>query len=148
MTGELKKDKSMKHLLALGLLAAVLSSACGDDSTTTTAPTPVRGSPVNESFEANLTPQGSVWRLFNAIQTGTVTATLSTTDQPSIVVGMGIGLRDATTTTCLLNKEVITTAGSAPQLSTTVDAGNYCVKLWDTGTLATPMAFTITLTYP
>ena len=134
--------------LAIWLLAAVLSSACGDDSSTSTAPTPIRPSPVNESFQSNLTPQGSVWRLIDTIQTGTMTATLSATDQPSIVVGMGIGLRDATTTACLLNKEVITTAGSSPQLSATVDAGNYCVKLFDTGTLTTPMAFTITLTYP
>jgi hypothetical protein len=138
----------MKHLLVIALLAAVLSSACGDDSTTSTAPTPVRGSPVTESFQSNLTPQGSVWRLIDAIQTGTMTATLSATDQPSIVVGMGIGLRNATSTACLLNKEVITTAGSAPQLSATVDRGNYCVKLFDTGTLTTAMTFTITLTYP
>ena len=61
---------------------------------------------------------------------------------------MGIGLRNATSTACLLTKEVITTAGSAPQLSATVDAGNYCVKLFDTGTLTTPMTFTITLSYP
>ena len=138
----------MKHLLVIALLAAVLSSACGDDTTTVTEPTPVRGSPVNESFQSNLTPQGSVWRLIDAIQTGTMTATLSATDQPSTVVCMGIGLRNATSTACLLNKEVITTAGSSPQLSATVDRGNYCVKLFDTGTLTTPMAFTITLTYP
>jgi len=138
----------MKHLLAIALLSAVLSSACGDDSTTSTEPTPIRSSPVNESFQSNLTPQGSVWRLVNAIQTGTLTATLSATDQPSTVVGMGIGLRNATSTACLLTKEVITTAGSAPQLSATVDAGNYCVKLFDTGTLTTPMTFTITLSYP
>ena len=66
----------MKHLLAIALLSAVLSSACGDDSTTSTEPTPIRSSPVNESFQSNLTPQGSVWRLVNAIQTGTLTATL------------------------------------------------------------------------
>ena len=138
----------MKHLLVIALLAAVLSSACGDDTTTVTEPTPVRGSPVNESFQSNLTPQGSVWRLIDAIQTGTMTATLSATDQPSTVVGMGIGLRNSTSTACLLNKEVITTAGSSPQLSATVDRGNYCVKLFDTGTLTTPMSFTITLTYP
>ena len=141
----------MKHLFAIALLAAVLSSACDNNSntpTTPTTPSPVRTSPVNETFQSNLTPQGSVWRLVNAIQTGTMTATLSSTDQPSTVVGFGIGLRNATSTACLLNKEVITTAGSAPQLSATVDAGNYCVKLFDTGTLTTPMAFTITLSYP
>lgn len=138
----------MKHLLALALLAAVLSSGCGDNSTSTTEPTPVRTSPVSESFQSNLTPQGSVWRLVNAIQTGTLTATLSATDQPSSVVGMGIGMRNATSTACLLTKEVITTAGSAPQLSATVDMGNYCVKLYDMGSLKTPMTFTITLSYP
>ena len=139
----------MKQVLVIAVVAAVLSSACGDDSTTpVTEPTPIRGSPVNETFQSNLTPQGSVWRLVDAIQTGTMTATLSATDQPSTVVGMGIGLRNSTSTACLLNKEVITTAGSSPQLSATVDRGNYCVKLFDTGTLTTPMAFTITLTYP
>ena len=30
----------------------------------------------------------------------------------------------------------------------TVDAGDYCIKVFDIGTVATPMAFTVSITYP
>lgn len=130
------------------VLCAVALSACGNDSTTTTPTTTTRTSPVTESFVSNLTVQGSVWRLVSAQQSGTLTATLSTTDQPGTVVGFGIGLRNGNATNCLVTKDIITTAGSAPQLSAAVDAGSYCVKVFDTGALTRPMNFTVTITYP
>ena len=137
----------MTAIKATLLIAALLCAGCGDD-TPTTPITPTRTSPVTETFISNVTVKGSVRRFFTAIQTGPMTATLTTSDQPSTVIAFAIGLRDSSGTGCLITKDVITTAGSAPQLSAQVDAGTYCVRLADTGTLTTPMNFTITLTYP
>jgi hypothetical protein len=134
-------------LAALFVTIAVAVSGCGDDSTSTPI-TPTRSSPVTERFESNLVVQGSARRIISAIATGTLTATLTTVDQPSAVVNFAIGLRDSNGTGCLISQDVVTAAGTAPQLSAQVDAGDYCVKIADTGTLTTPMKFTITITYP
>ncbi len=131
------------------LVAAVLTPGCGNDQTTTPTPTttPTRSSPASETFTSNLTVQGSAWRFVNAIAGGTVTAILTTTDQPQKVVGLGIGLRSGTAG-CLVTREVIAAAGSSPRIDATVDAGAYCIKVFDTGTLTTPMNFTVSITYP
>jgi hypothetical protein len=132
-------------LVALGLLTG---SACGNDPATPTTPTTTtRSSPATESFVSNLTVQGSAWRFINAIQAGTVTATMTTTDQPSTAVGLGIGLRSGLSG-CLVTREVVAAAGSSPQITATVDAGDYCIKVFDVGQVATPMAFTVSVTYP
>jgi hypothetical protein len=133
----------------LSLVLAVISAAsCSNNpSTPTPTPTPTRSSPATENFTSNLTVQGSAWRYINAIAAGTVTATLTTTDQPSTVVGLGIGLRSSGSG-CLVTREVIAPAGSSPRIDATVDAGAYCIKIFDTGTLTTPMNFTVSITYP
>ena len=132
------------------LLVAVLTPGCGNDQTTTPTPTtttPTRSSPASEAFTSNLTVQGSAWRFVNAIAGGTVTAVLTTTDQPGTVVGLGIGLRSGAAG-CLVTREVIAAAGSSPRIDATVDAGAYCIKIFDTGTLTTPLNFTVSITYP
>ena len=60
----------------------------------------------------------------------------------------GHGSADGSGTGCLLNSSVTAAAGSAPQLSAPVDAGDYCVKLFDVGGLTAPMSFTLTIVYP
>jgi hypothetical protein len=137
----------MKPVTACALLLSTVLCGCGKDATPT-APTP-RTSPVTETFSSNLVVQGAVWRIVTAAQTGTLTATLTTTDQPSTVVGVGLGVKSGSGVTgCLLNSSVTATAGSAPQLSAQVDAGDYCVKLFDVGALSSTMSFTLTIVYP
>jgi hypothetical protein len=128
------------------LIVSALLTGCGGDSSPTAPTTP--SSPVTETFSSNLVVQGSVWRIVTASQAGTLTATLTTTNQPSVVVGVAMGLRNGATTGCLLNNSTTAAAGSAPQLSAQVDAGDYCVKLFDVGTLTTPMSFTLTIVHP
>ena len=66
-------------LLAIALLLAGLGAGCGDESTPTT---PSTTTPVTETFSSNLDPKGAVWRVFTVRQSGTMTATLSSTSQP------------------------------------------------------------------
>lgn len=140
------------NVCGIMILAAVTAAlaGCGNDQTTTPTPTdttPTRDSPATENFTSNLTVQGSAWRFVNAIAAGAVTATLTSTDQPSTVVGLGIGLRNGTAG-CLVSREVVAVAGSSPRIDATVDAGAYCIKIFDTGSLTTPMNFTVSITYP
>jgi hypothetical protein len=137
----------MKPVTACTLLVlSAVIGGCGKDSTPA-APTTTRTSPVTETFTSNLIVQGSVWRIVTAAQAGTLTATLTTTNQPSAAVDVGIGVR-STGNGCLLSSSVTAPAGSAPHLSAPVDAGDYCVRLADTGTLTAPMSFTLTIVYP
>lgn len=131
--------------LASLLAFLVVAAGCSKDST---SPTTTRTSPVTESFTSNLVVSGAAVRLVSAEQTGTLTATLTTSDQPATTVGLAIGLRNGTASGCFITKDVIATAGSAPQLSAPVDIGNYCVKVFDVGQLQRPMNFTVTISYP
>jgi hypothetical protein len=137
----------MKSVTACALALSAVLCGCGKNATPT-APTPTRTSPVTETFSSNLVVQGAVWRIVTAAQAGTLTATLTTTSQPSTVVGVALGVRSGTGTSCLLNTSVTAAAGSAPHLSAQVDPGDYCVKLFDVGGLNTTMSFTLTIVYP
>lgn len=130
----------------LWLVVALLSVRCGNDPNASAPTPPPRTSPVTETFQGTLPLQGSVWRLINAVQAGPLTATLSSTDQPSAEVGLALGLRNGNT--CLVTRDVVAIAGTAPQLSLPVDGGDYCVKVWDVGGLTSPLSFTITISYP
>ena len=141
-----KMSKRSRLALFLVLLPALAVSACGNDSTT--SPTTTRTSPVTETFTSNLVVSGAAVRLVAAAQSGTLTATLTTSDQPNTTVGLAIGLRNGTGSGCFVTRDVITTAGATPQLSAPVDAGNYCIKVFDVGQLQRPMNFTVTITYP
>ena len=50
-----------------------------------------------------------------------------------VVVGLGIGIPQANGSGCHLTQTMQTGASSAPQLTVAVDAGTYCVRLYDPG---------------
>lgn len=126
-------------------LLCVLSGACGEDNPV--APT-TRQSPATEVFTSNVNVQGSVWRMITAIQTGSFSATMTAADQPTIQLGMALGIRNGTGSGCLVTQEVIATAGPALQLTAQLEAGDYCVMVFDVGQLRSPMNFAVTINYP
>lgn len=133
-------------LLVSGLLIlAIAMAACGD-ATTPTAPTT---SPVTETFSGQFIPGGGASRAFTAASSGTVSLTLtSITLATGATAGFGIGIPQANNAGCLLN-QVVQAAGSAtPQITATVEAGTYCVRVYDTGALTVPVAFSITIVRP
>lgn len=134
-------------LVCICAVPAALGAGCGNNDATPTAPT-TRSSPVTETFSSNLTVQGSAIRMITAIQSGTFTATLTSAAQPGVQVGLAIGLRNGNASQCLATREVMAAAGSSPQLSAQVDAGDYCVRIFDIGQLQSPMNFSVTLSYP
>jgi len=90
-----------------------------------------------------------VSRQFGASTNGTVTAMLTNAAGPNTVVGLGIGVPTTGLAKCALSTAIQTNAaGSTPQLSATVDAGNYCVVVYDLGTLTSAIDFSVTLVYP
>ena len=128
------------------IAALAMTAACGSSTTPTTPTTPT--GPTTSIFASRLTPGGAVSRQFGASTNGTVTAMLTNAAGPNTVVGLGIGVPTTGLAKCALSTAVQTKAGSTPQLSATVDAGNYCVVVYDLGTLTSPIDFSVTLVFP
>jgi len=139
---------SMKSIIWLGVLVASLAvtAGCGKDNTTPTTPTPT--GPTTSIFASRLTPGGAVSRAFGTTATGTVTVMLTNAAGPSTVVGLGIGVPTTGLAKCALSTAIKTAPGSTPQISAAVDAGQYCVTVYDLGTLTSAIDFSVTLVYP
>ena len=142
-----KFDSRPIRCLAALAAAIALSVGCGSDNTTTTAPTTTT-SPTTSIFTSRLTPGGAVSRSFGATTTGTVTVMLTNAAGPSTVVGLGIGVPTTGLAKCALSTAIKTASGSTPQISAAVDAGQYCVTVYDLGTLTSAIDFSVTLVYP
>jgi hypothetical protein len=131
--------------LALVVLAA-FTAACGDD-TTTTAPSTPTGT-VTETLNGIMAPKGQAVRTFTANQAGTVTVLLAGA-QPSVTLGLGVGVRGATGADCQFSQTLNTLPATTPQLSVSVDPGTYCAGAYDIGTVGQPgVTVTVTVTHP
>ncbi len=126
------------------VVVVLVVSGCTAESPTTPS---AAASPVSVTFASNLTPGGTVTRLFTAAGPGTVTLTLDSLAQP-VTVGLSLGLTRADGAGCYGSTSVQATAGSLPQISIDVDAGNYCAAIYDVGTIVESVAFSITIAHP
>ena len=123
---------------------AAMVAACGDDTSTATSPsTPTK--PAAETWSSALAPGGASSRSFMVSAAGTINVTMTSAGS---TVGLGVGLPRVSGGGCRLGVSVNTGGGSAPQISTQADAGQYCVQVFDLGTLTDPISFTLTIDHP
>ena len=144
-------SRARLSLIAL-LLAplAVVSAACDNGpttpDTTTTTTTPVT-SPVTETFSSQLAMSGFSARSFTAAKPGSASVTLTSIGSSSTLkVGLGIGIPDSLGSGCLFTRSIETAAGGS--VTANVDAGTYCVRVYDIGTLTSTVNFTATIIRP
>ncbi len=79
---------------------------------------------------------------------GTVTVTLTTVGPPVVSVGLGIGVPGGGAS-CNLSMAVGSAApATTPQISVPVDAGTYCVQVYDVGAVPDHINFTVSVTHP
>ena len=129
--------------LVLGFIAT-MGAACGDDTSTATSPsTPTK--PGAETWSSALAPGGTSSLSFTVMAAGTINVTMTSA---GTTVGLGVGLPRVSGGGCRLGVSVNTGGGSAPQISTQADAGQYCVQVFDLGTLTDPIPFTLTIDHP
>jgi hypothetical protein len=138
----------LKTVLAGVVLASSLVLAgCGDDDPPTT-PTD-EPTVTTVTFASNLALKGSSTRSFVTTRTGVVSVTLTHVNNGTTLrVGLGVGIPLGDGSGCVLSRSVETVAGNAAQLELSVDAGSYCVQIYDPGTLTTVVPFSINLVYP
>jgi hypothetical protein len=131
------------HTLLLVSLVAVAGAGCDNNSTNPDATTTV------EQFASRIQEKGSAWRQVNVATGGDVKLQLVTLTQVDAVMNLGIGTISGTQ--CVLAANVDTKADSSavnPQLTRTVAAGTYCVRIADIGNLTQIVDFTIRIEKP
>jgi hypothetical protein len=99
-----------------------------------------------ETFASFLSIGGTSARTLTVSQSGTISVTLGSVT-PTALIGMGIGIPVSASSICSLSNSLSATAGS--QLTIAVDAGTYCVEMYDPGGLIAPgVSFSTTITHP
>ena len=111
---------------------------------TAAAPTGVAASST-DTFASNLLPGGTATHQLVLSNAGVLTTTLTTTPTPPSI-GLGVGVVVAGE--CRLTESTTLTSGSSNQVSLPVDAGSYCVRVFDAGSLAGPITFSAAITHP
>jgi hypothetical protein len=125
------------------LLISFCTISCGDEAATT-APTSAT-SPTTVTWTTHVGTRGSVSRSFVTSKAGSVTVTLQSAVVP---LGIGVGIPGASGSGCRPAVSVTAAPNDAPQLTTAVEEGTYCVLVFDVGGSVDPIPFTLQLVHP
>ena len=125
----------------IGIGTAIMLAGCGSDTPTTPS---TSSGPMTENWSSVIAPGGASARTFTLNSAGTIVVTL--TAGPT--VGLGIGLPRTNGGGCRLGVAVNASPATTPQISSQADAGQYCVQVYDLGTLTDPSGFALKLEHP
>jgi hypothetical protein len=103
--------------------------------------------PNTQTAASNITVGGSFGRTIEIGARGVLNITL-TDLQPSVPVGLGVGLRAEGSGICRLSQVVTTTAATGPQFTLPVDPGEYCLEIFDVGNFTQLTSFTLQIQHP
>jgi hypothetical protein len=131
------------RLCAMVLSVALMIAACGSDNTPTTPSN--TSTTTSENWSSVLAPGGASTRSFTVNSTGTIAVTLTVA---GATVGLGVGLPRTSGGGCRLGVTVNAAPGTTPQISTQADAGQYCVQVYDLGTITDPVGFALKIDHP
>lgn len=108
----------------------------------------VRPTPGTDLYATSVAVQGATSRSVEASQAGIMRVTLQGLGAGAPQLGVGIGIPRADGSGCFLSLSVFTSPGGSPQIEVPVAAGQYCVRVFDPGTLITPVTFTLQIEFP
>lgn len=130
------------------LIAILAIAATGCARTTLTSPTATADpDALQREFTSLILPGGSASRAFDLTVGGQIAVTLRSTTPAGVMVGVGLGI-PRLDGSCALQAVVETAAGNAAHIALAADAGTYCAKVYDLGTLRDPLPFTISISRP
>jgi len=145
--------KALRILVSLLIPAsALIASACtnplssllgGGSSSSSSSSTST-----TDTFTGSLAPSGSVGFTFSVASAGTVAVTLASIT-PAANGPLGLGIGPVANGTCtIVNSTSGATASGTAQLSAMENAGNYCVRVSDAGTLSTTSTVIVAVMHP
>lgn len=138
----------MGALYTVACLTALSGAACNGSTGTSPSTTGSAGAAV-DTFVGQFAVGGSASRTFTVSTAGEVAVTLREAGPPvDIVMGLGIGIPSASNVGCHQTHTLLVVPSTTPQLRASVDAGTYCVRIFDAGTMTTTVAFTISIDHP
>jgi hypothetical protein len=83
-----------------------------------------------------------------ALSGGQINVILTAAGPPStIFMGLGVGTYSSGTCTLISNGSLVTQAGATAQLSGTVNAGSYCVMVYDAGNQTATITYAVTVNH-
>ncbi len=126
-------------------VSALLVTACGDDNGTATAPSNPSAT-TSETWSGVVAPGGQSSRSFTVNTSGTIAVTLTAA---GTTLGLGVGLPRVTGGGCRLGVTVNASPSPTPQISTQAEGGQYCVQVYDLGTITgNPVGFALKIDHP
>ncbi len=131
--------RTVSQLTVALALAAGLAGFAGCQRSTGTAPGPIDLTSTTEYFTGILDPNASVTFTVTILKTEYTQVTLltETTNDPNapITAPLNVRLGTSTGTGCTPIEDTTTTPGFKAQIGRVLEAGIYCVEVFDTGTL-------------
>lgn len=126
-------------VVAIGL--TFLTSACSDPTPPVT-PTPVPAT-ITEVFTGTLLVSGNNMIPFTVQQVGALKVSLTAVDPPA---ALGLGIGTPSTGVCTNFQQVNVVPGGPPVLTGTATVtGNFCVSIYDIGSMVEPVNYTVTV---
>ena len=118
------------------MLSLFVASCGSSDAAATTSSSPV-ATAGTDPVTGQMAPGGLVIHQFVASATGAVSVTLTATDPPATLVGLGIGIPGFNAGSCDMTKTIQARPGTTAQLTANVETGTYCAGTFDVGGLST-----------
>ena len=137
-------------MFALGIMAAVTSSGCTNNSNSSSLPAGPTPNLVTETFNGSITQGTTMIHTFTIANAGYTLAAGFTSITPSTVsLGVGIGFWDPNAQTCSLNQLQNNTATAGSTAISYADSngslkGSFCARVYNGGGITDP---TVTVNY-
>ena len=142
----------MRRVIPVALALVLTTAACdnsGPNTSTSNSTTSPSATLRTETFTGTVAVGSSDFQSFTAAQAGEVDVTLIAAGPPStIFMGLGVGTPSGSTCALFTGASVNTQAGAMAQLAGTVNAGLYCVEVYDVGNQIAPITYTVTVAHP
>ena len=137
---------SRKLYPALVLAAALFAAGCDNDVENApgiTEPAPT----TTETFEGTITVNGAATHTFLTVAQGIVTVSL-TEVTPDATIGVGLVLGTWNGVVCQMSLAMDNAVQGNQLLGTVSGAGSLCVRIHDTGKLAAPLSYKLSVEHP
>ena len=140
------------RLLAVAAVVSLLTAACGDDEPSTSPSDTTTSTGTTITYAGTLDVGGARFYSFTNNAAGSVTAFLASVAAPDsrlpLAVPLELGVGVPAGTDCATTTTQVVTAGLATQLSASLAAGVFCLRIADAGELRAPATFAVRFTHP